>query len=171
MSGIPIAARPLDPAAFAPFGEVIQAGLGTVSRVNDGRADRFDGVGRLERSMGDTAPTIAVYRIDASDLPHRVPLLERHPLSSQLFVPMNAARYLVVAVPSDADGLPVPERAEAFLAAGNQSINYRPGVWHCPLVALDRPADFVMVMGRAFDASADCEFFDLPEPIAVGQAS
>ncbi|WP_158045719.1 ureidoglycolate lyase [Skermanella pratensis] len=170
MTGILIPSRPLEPDGFRPFGDVVQAGLGTVSRVNDGRADRFDGVGRLERSMGDTAPAIAVYRIDASTLPHRIPRLERHPLSSQLFVPMNAARYLVVAVPSDGEGLPVPGRAAAFLAAGNQAINYRPGVWHCPLVALDRPADFIMVMGQAFDASADCEFFDLPEPLAVGPA-
>ncbi|UEM18404.1 ureidoglycolate lyase [Skermanella mucosa] len=170
MTGIPIFPRPLDPAGFAPFGDVVQAGPGSVTRVNDGRADRFDGIGRLERVMGETTPTVAVYRIDASNLPHRIPRLERHPLSSQLFVPMDAARYLVVAVPSDEDGMPVPEGAAAFLAAANQAINYRPGVWHCPLVALDRPADFIMVMGQAFDASADCEFFDLPEPFTVGPA-
>ncbi|EWY42088.1 ureidoglycolate hydrolase [Skermanella stibiiresistens SB22] len=168
MTGLHLGPQPLTAEAFAPFGEVVAAGAGSVARVNDGRADRFDGVGRLRLDACGTTPVVAIYRIDASALPHRVPVLERHPLSSQLFVPMTASRYLVVAVPSDADGAPVSERAVALVASGAQAINYRPGVWHCPLVALDQTADFAMVMAQASEPAADCEFFDLPVPLTVG---
>ena len=166
-----ITPQPLVPETFAPFGDVIQAGLGEVSRVNEGRADRFDSGARLDRLLAKTTPIVAVYRIDASTLPLRISRLERHPLSSQLFILMNAARYLVVTVPSDIRGHPLPAEAAAFVATGSQGINYQPGVWHCPLVALDRTADFAMSMGRATDPAADCQFFDLPAPLTVGQVS
>jgi ureidoglycolate lyase len=166
-----ITPQPLTPETFAPFGDVIQAGLGEVTRVNEGRANRFDSGARLDRLLAETTPVIAIYRIDASDLPLQVPRLERHPLSSQLFVPMTASRYLVVTVPSDINGDPVPAEAAAFVATGSQAINYQPGVWHCPLVALDQPADFAMSMGKAADPAADCQFFDLPAPLTVGQVS
>ena len=146
--------------------------MGEVSpEFNEGRADRFDSGARLDRLLAETTPIVAIYRIDASDLPLQVPRLERHPLSSQLFVPMTASRYLVVTVPSDINGDPVPAEAAAFVATGFQAINYQPGVWHCPLVALDQPADFAMSMGKAADPAADCQFFDLPAPLTVGQVS
>jgi ureidoglycolate lyase len=167
----PITPQPLHPEAFSPFGDVLQAGLGEVSRVNDGRADRFDSGARLDRLLAETTPVAAVYRIDASTLPLRIGRLERHPLSSQLFIPMNASRYLVVTVPSDISGNPIPAEAAAFVATGSQAINYQPGVWHCPLVALDRPADFVMAMGKALDPAIDCQFFDLPAALTVGPLS
>jgi ureidoglycolate lyase len=166
-----ITPQPLLPETFAPFGDVIQAGVGEVTRVNEGRADRFDSGARLDRLLAETTPVVAVYRIDASTLPLRISRLERHPLSSQLFIPMNAARYLVVTVPSDINGDPVPNEAAAFVATGSQAINYQPGVWHCPLVALDHPADFTMSMGKALDPAADCQFFDLPAPLTVAKVS
>ena len=166
-----ITPQPLSPETFAPFGDVIQAGLGEVTRVNEGRADRFDSGARLDRLLAETTPVVAIYRIDASPLPLRIPRLERHPLSSQLFVPMTASRYLVVTVPSDIKGDPVPAEAAAFVATGSQAINYQPGVWHCPLVALDQPADFVMAMGKALDPAIDCQFFDLPAALTVGPLS
>ena len=166
-----ITPQPLSPETFAPFGDVIQAGLGEVTRVNEGRADRFDSGARLDRLLAETTPVVAIYRIDAAPLPLRIPRLERHPLSSQLFVPMTASRYLVVTVPSDIKGDPVPAEAAAFVATGSQAINYQPGVWHCPLVALDQPADFVMAMGKALDPAIDCQFFDLPAALTVGPLS
>jgi ureidoglycolate lyase len=166
-----ITPQPLLPETFAPFGDVIQAGLGEVTRVNEGRADRFDSGARLDRLLAETVPVAAVYRIDASTLPLRIGRLERHPLSSQLFIPMNAGRYLVVTVPSDIRGNPIPAEAAAFVATGSQAINYQPGVWHCPLVALDQPADFVMAMGKALDPAIDCQFFDLPAALTVGPLS
>ena len=166
-----ITPQPLVPETFAPFGDVIQAGLGEVTRVNEGRADRFDSGARLDRLLAETVPVAAVYRIDASTLPLRIGRLERHPLSSQLFIPMNAGRYLVVTVPSDIKGNPIPAEAAAFVATGSQAINYQPGVWHCPLVALDQPADFVMAMGKALDPAIDCQFFDLPAALTVGPLS
>ncbi|KAI0009923.1 ureidoglycolate hydrolase [Xylariaceae sp. FL0662B] len=98
-----------------------------------------------------------------------VRLFERHPFTTQTFVPLGAAPgkwYLVVVAPSlaasaaeedlpaptpppagsgDAPtlpgrGLPDVKAARAFLATGAQAVTYGAGTWHAPMMALG-PAD------------------------------
>ena len=165
-----ITPQPLDAETFAPFGDVIQAGLGEVSRVNEGRADRFDSGARLDRLLAETTPVVAIYRIDASHLPLPVPRLERHPLSSQLFVPMTASRYLVVTVPSDYQRRSRPGRScrlRGNRVPGHQLPTRRLAL---PPGGAGQPADFAMSMGKAADPAADCQFFDLPAPLTVNRS-
>jgi ureidoglycolate lyase len=69
--------------------------------------------------------------------------MERHPLSSQAFFPLDGLPYLVVvAEPGDA---PWGSRMRAFRAAGNQGVNYRRGTWHHALLALGRACHFLVV--------------------------
>lgn len=69
-------------------------------------------------------------------------VLERHPYSTQTFVPMGreAKRYgfLVICAPADPEngGLPAYHESEAFLCRGDQSITYGVGVWHAPMITL-----------------------------------
>jgi ureidoglycolate lyase len=159
--------RPLSARLFSGFGQVVEAGTGTGRLVNDGRALRYDVPAALEAEAGRTAPALAVYRVEAVDLPFAVGMFERHPLSSQLFVPMTVSRYLVVVAPPDARGLPDAGRAMAFAGSGGQGVTYARGVWHSPMVALDAPGDLAMVMWQAAEAGEDCEIHALAEPIIV----
>jgi ureidoglycolate lyase len=159
--------RPLTAEAFAPFGQLLSAGIGRAATVNEGRGIRFDGVGRAESRDDTVTPVLAVYRIEASTLPFTVREMEQHPRSSQAFVPMTSGRYLVVVAPTDADGEPDPDGAVAFEAVPGQAINYAPGVWHCPLVALNEPGDFVMFMWQDADPTIDCRIVTLAAPLTV----
>ncbi|KAK1762355.1 ureidoglycolate hydrolase [Phialemonium atrogriseum] len=90
-------------------------------------------------------------------LPIRI--LERHPFTSQTFIPLGAGhrhsrhRYLVVVAPSLPPGgpddgvllLPVPGRGRglpdvrglrAFVGSAGQAVTYGAGTWHAPMVAL-----------------------------------
>jgi len=79
---------------------------------------------------------------DARPIPVRV--LEKHPMSTQVFIPMNARRYLViVALGGDAPDLAT---LAAFVAEGAQGVSYRPGVWHHPMIALDTEIDFTCLV-------------------------
>jgi ureidoglycolate lyase len=144
MSYAPLLATPLDPTTFAPYGWCVAPPEGQVGAgVNEGSAARFDHVAELPNLRGDGAKLNVVYfQCSARLLPFDVVTLERHPLSAQLFVPMNASRYLVV-VAEDAGGTPNLATLRAFLARPNQGICYRPNVWHQTLLALDRPTAFV----------------------------
>lgn len=96
-----------------------------------------------------------------------VNILERHPFTTQTFIPMaSLIRYLVIVAPSlpspSYPALPTPSRAqnipgpglpdlsklEAFIATGDQAVTYGAGTWHAPMAVLgaeDEKVDFVVV--------------------------
>lgn len=96
-----------------------------------------------------------------------VTILERHPFTTQTFIPMAShTRYLVIVAPSvpspsypalptplrapdiPGPGLPDLSRLEAFIATGDQAVTYGAGTWHAPMAVLgaeDEKVDFVVV--------------------------
>lgn len=142
--------------AFAPFGDVIEA-LGGSNAANQGRAERFD----APLNLANTDPRVprlhtAIYRIKQSALPFELKLVERHPLSSQLFFPNSGARFLVCACTNLADGEPDLTTLQAFIGARHQGIVWRQGTWHSPFAALDADGDFLMQQWQGAGA-LDCE--------------
>ncbi len=158
-------ARPLAPQGFAAYGEVFEAQGGLVRAVNDGRALRHDGLVRLDHAVDARLPALAAYRVEPSGLPFAAAVFERHPGSSQVFLPLDVARYLVAVAPATPAGEPDLDRAEAFVAGRGVGVHYRAGVWHVPLVALDRAGAFAMLMWEA--GAADTIEHRLPEPLLI----
>ncbi|MCE9671774.1 ureidoglycolate lyase [Myxococcus stipitatus] len=150
-----VVARALSPEGFAPYGDVVSAGLAPGSAANQGTAVRFDWSARLENGRSGAKPNLAVFRSVPQALPFTVKLLEHHPHSSQAFLPMRCERYLVCVAPAASDGGPDVTRLEAFICGPGEGVNYHPGVWHHPIIALDAPAEFAMLAWE--DGSAgDC---------------
>ena len=144
--------EPLSREAFAPYGEVIEtAGVEPVA-INDGTALKFPELATVEL-VGGGAAAISIYRAEPRRLPMPLLELERHPLGSQAFVPLRPTRYLVVVAGSNPD--PRPEDVRVFLATGQQGINFRAGVWHHALLALDSGCDFAVVDRRQTDGNIE----------------
>lgn len=165
---IPLTLHPLTADVFAPFGELVGPhSARSVYPVNDGRAQRFAHLATQERLRTGLTQELSLYRVSPSTLPLEVAYFERHPLSSQLFYPLCASRYLVVVCPTASDGTPDAANAVALLAPAGMGINYHAGVWHYPLVALDQGGDFLMMMAQA-GGEQDCEIAALPTPLRIG---
>lgn len=159
-------AQPLTPDAFAPFGRVVSAGLQPGSSANQGTAVRFDFCADLRSTRPEARPNLTVFRSVAKALPFEVKLLERHPCSTQVFLPMVISRYLVVVAPNAADGGPDLERLVAFTCLPGQGVEYGVGTWHHPMVALDAPGELAMFVWE--DGSAlDCEVRPLGRAFTV----
>ena len=158
--------RPLSVEGFAPFGDVVSAGLRAGIAANQGTALRFDRCARLESTRPDAGPNLAVFRSTPQPLPFAVRLLERHPCSTQAFLPLSCARFLVIVAPARPDGAPDLEGLQAFVCAAGQGINYQRGVWHHPIVALDAPADFAMLAWED-GTPQDCVEHPLDPPVWV----
>ena len=150
--------EPLTAEAFAPFGEVLE------SPAEPGRV-------YFERRLGNrrdgVPPSISIsHRLPAA-LPLRSTTMERHPTSSQSFIPMAAGPWLVLVAPHGPDGKPDMTRARAFRARPDQGVTYGIDVWHHPSTVFERPAHFAIVMWR--DGSPlDDEFVQVPEFEVVG---
>ena len=162
----PVKIQALSAEAFAPFGEVIEA-LGTATAANQDRAQRFDAP--LNMASVDARTTrlhTAIYRIKQSALPFQLTLMERHPLSPQLFFPNSGKRFLVCACPQLADGTPDLAQLRAFAGQHTQGIVWRTNVWHSPFAALDEDGDFLMQQWKC-DGALDCEELPLAEPVSI----
>lgn len=163
-----ITATIITPEAYAPFGAVLQAphpSRPTPRVANHGTAQAFDDLAALVNRRGAGArPTAAVFRC-APLRAERAPIhwLERHQESTQMFVPMNALRYLLIV----AHGGDIPDLSTlcAFIVEGPRAITYAPGVWHHPMIALDQETDFINFIWQDGTA-ADCHEVHFPKPAA-----
>lgn len=179
-----IVAMPLAAQDFASFGDVIEA-RGVSSAANQGRAQRFDapidmaranapdanGVNGTTRAAADAGAHsmrlhTAIYRIRQSALPFALRLMERHPLSQQLFFPNSGARFLVCACPALDNGEPDTGALRAFVGQRTQGIVWRRGVWHSPFAALDADGDFLMQQWQC-GGPEDCEERPFDAPVMI----
>ncbi len=155
MHEIPVV--PISEAAFAPFGTVVEYSAG------EGRRSLID---ELRNLRAEARPRLDFATVGARQLPLTATVMERHSFSSQSFVPIDVARYLVVVAPHAPAGGPDMAQARIFVASGRQSVTYHPNVWHHPLTPLDRDGVFAILTFRT-GGSGDEEFVTLPEPVRL----
>ncbi len=151
-------AQSLTAAAFAPFGTVFEAPS------EPGRVPAHDG---LANRRPAAEPSLRLTKLaPLARLPLRAELFERHAFSSQTFLPLAVARYLVIVAPDAATGGPDGAGARAFIGRAGQGVTYRAGLWHHGMTALDQPATFAVLMW-CDGTTADEEFVTLAAPLTV----
>jgi ureidoglycolate lyase len=161
----------LFPDLYARYGQVIESEVsssvpsasaaGSSVMANQGSAKRINYIAKLENGRERATPNMCVFKCMPRELPFDVKLLECHPHSSQVFIPMNAKeRYLVVV----ANGGDKPDLTtlEAFVATSKQGINYNKGTWHHPMIALDSETDFTCLVWED-GSEGDCTIVTLDE--------
>ena len=147
--------EPLTASAFAPFGEVIEM-VGKPLSINQGFADRFDDLCKVE---GDGIK-VSLFAARPRPLPIAIDLMERHPLGSQAFYPLQNEEWLVLvcADPLDASSY------RCFRATGQQGVNYARGTWHFPLLVF-APSKFIVVDRKG--PGNNLEEVMLPKPLQI----
>ena len=153
-------AQPLTAADFAPYGDVIAA-RGEASPINQGMGGRSQDLARVDVTAQDGRAAISVITCIPESLPITLRLMERHPLGSQAFIPLNGQRYVVVV--ARAGRAPARDDLRAFLCRGDQGINYHRGTWHHPMLALDRVCEFAEFHRAGPGVNCD----EVPLPCAV----
>lgn len=159
-----IVTEPLTAAAFAPFGDVLDAEGAPDRIINQGLCGRYHDRARLDFGAGGRAG-VSVFRAEARALPLRLDMVERHPEGSQAFIPMSADPFLVVVAPDDggAPGLP-----HAFLTTPGQGVNYLRGTWHGVLTPLAAPGLFAVIDRIGDTPNLQEHWFDAPFEVALG---
>ncbi len=143
MREILLRAAPLTRDSFAEFGDVIDIEGRDYRWINERTCKRFDDLAFVDVAEGGGRPLISIFEADARQLPLQLRTLERHPLSSQAFFPLQPQPFLIVVA---ADGeAPIEERIRAFSSSGSQGVNFRRNTWHHSLIALERGARFLVV--------------------------
>ena len=159
MNSVPkIIAEPLNADSFSQFGEV-------VGRPPEGVREFFNE--RLENNRSSARVDLSLATIRPVDkLPLHATVMERHPFSSQTFLPLKASRYFVIVAPDSDDGGPDLSGVRAFVSGSEQGITYRCGVWHHGMTVLDETAVMAVLMW-CDGSSGDEEFLDIDTPFDV----
>jgi len=149
--------EPLTPEAFAPFGDVVES---------PARGGRISLDETLRACDGATMPKLAFNNAEPHALPLTATQMERHNRTSQCFVPLDVSRWVLLVAP-DLDGAPDASALRAFVATGDQAVNYHLGAWHHPLRVLDRAGRFAVLMWSTGRREDDEEWATLPEPVTL----
>lgn len=163
LSALTLEVEPLTAERFAPFGDLIHTSTATRQfTINDGNTERYHDLAALEPGPQGRI-IVSVFRAQPRPLPFTVTMMERHPLASQAFIPLSGLPWLAVVAP--AGEAPHAPDLRLFLCQGDQGVNYAPGVWHHPILALGTVCDFI-VLDR--DGAGDnCDVSTLAEVATV----
>lgn len=136
-----IAIAPLSAEAFAPYGDVVEQDGVTPIGINQGFAERFNLGAKIDVAQSGGVTGTAIFVAQPRPQPIAIKVMERHPLGSQMFLPLQDKPWLVLVCDD-------PARADtyrAFAASGRQGVNYAKNVWHHPLLVLTPNERFVVV--------------------------
>lgn len=133
--------EPLTREAFRPFGDVIEMEGTDPITINQGFAQRFNDLAYVDVGTEGGTTNVSLFLGTPRPRPIEIKLMERHPLGSQLFLPLQDRPWLVL-VAGDVHDF---ASYRAFTATGRQGVNYARNVWHHPLLVLDPESRFLIV--------------------------
>lgn len=143
--------KPLTALAFVRFGDVIEA-RGSPLLINQSHAKRYHDLAALDLLADGGRAVMSIFHSTPPAYPFAIREMERHPKSTQAFVPLSGRPFLVVVAPPGA----FDEGAiEAFVAAPGQGINLHKGVWHHFNLALEAESAFLVIDRDAADENTD----------------
>ena len=86
---------------------------------------------------------INIFKSTKRIFPLEINMLENHPLSSQAFIPLQKTNFIVVVAPVSEK--PDINLIEAFQVFPEESINFKPKVWHFPLIATENSLSLIHI--------------------------
>ena len=120
---------------FNTYGDLISTNDINPIDINAGYAKRFDNLADLNTSNESGKTIVSIFSALKRTFPMKIDMMEKHPLSSQAFIPMKDTTFLAfVAPPGDK-----PEIGEikSFIISSGVGINYKAGIWHFPLISTE----------------------------------
>ena len=118
---------------FQKFGDLISIKKKKSININDGYAKRFDNLCRINTSSKKGKTIMSIFSAKKRKFPMNIKMMEKHPLGSQAFVPMNETTFLVFVAPKGKR--PNTKKIKSFIVPKQTGINYKPGIWHFPLIS------------------------------------
>ena len=120
---------------FAAYGDLISYDAIKPMDINAGYAKRFDDLAKINTSKDKGETIVSIFSALKRSFPMKIDIMEKHPLCSQALVPMKETIFLsFVAPPGDA---PEINKIQSFIIPPKMGINYKPGIWHFPLISTE----------------------------------
>ena len=127
---------------FSLFGDLITSNDIDPININAGYAKRYDNLANINTEKDGGKTIISIFSASKRSFPMTIDMMEKHPLGSQAFIPMKETTFLCfVAPPGDKPDI---NKIQTFIIPPKMGINYKPGVWHFPLISTEN-TNFLVV--------------------------
>ena len=120
---------------FAMYGDLISTDDISPIDINAGYAKRFDNLANLNTSKNEGKAIVSIFSALKRTFPMTVDMMEKHPLGSQAFIPMKETTFLAFVAPPGE--FPEINKIQSFIIPPKTGINYKPGIWHFPLISTE----------------------------------
>ena len=122
-------------ANFEKFGDVISTQRVEPTNINNGYAKRFDNLANVDTSNDGGKTVVSIFSALKRIFPMKIDMMEKHPLGSQAFIPMKETTFLSFVAPLGES--PEINKIQSFIIPPKTGINYKPGIWHFPLISTE----------------------------------
>ena len=122
-------------ANFAKYGDLISTNDINPIDINAGYAKRFDDLAELNTLEDGGKTVVSIFSALKRTFPMTIDMMEKHPLGSQAFIPMKETTFLAFVAPTGES--PDINKIQAFIIPPKTGINYKPGIWHFPLISTE----------------------------------
>ena len=127
---------------FTEFGELISSESINPININAGYAKRFDNLANINTTKDGGKTIVSIFSALKRNFPMKIDMMEKHPLGSQAFIPMNETTFLCFVAPPGES--PEIDKLQSFIIPPKTGINYKPGIWHFPLISTE-DTDFLVI--------------------------
>ena len=120
---------------FSEFGDIISSKNTNPIDINEGYAKRFDDLAEVNTEKNQGKTCVSIFSALKRSFPMKIDMMEKHPLGSQAFIPMKETVFLSFVAP--AGNFPDINKIKSFIIPPKMGINYKPGIWHFPLISTE----------------------------------
>ena len=120
---------------FSSYGDLISTDDINPMNINEGYAKRFDNLANLDTSKDSGKTIVSIFSALKRTFPMKIHMMEKHPLGTQAFIPMKETTFLAFVATSGES--PKIDKIQSFIIPPKMGINYKPGIWHFPLISTE----------------------------------
>ena len=120
---------------FGVYGDLISTDNINPMDINTGYAKRFDNLANIDTSKDEGKTIVSIFSASKRTFPMKIDMMEKHPLGSQDFIPMKETTFLTFVAPTGES--PEISKIQSFIIPPKIGINYKPGIWHFPLISTE----------------------------------
>ena len=139
-----ISIEQLDANVFSRFGKIVEKKNALELRsINQGTTTRYHNISELDLESKNGNSSISIFSGTPRDLPIEIKIMEKHPVASQSFLPIQNYDWLIV-VSEEKNELPDLNTLRCFHVNGYTGITYNKNIWHHPLL-VKKKQDFWVI--------------------------
>tara|TARA_B110000495_G_C22746536_1_gene437550 strand:- start:13 stop:507 length:495 start_codon:yes stop_codon:yes gene_type:complete len=143
---------------FSLYGDLISIRDKSSEGINNNTTQSFFDLANIEILGENNNARLNIFSAKKRIFPLNIDMLEMHPLSSQVFLPMNKTDFIVLVTAVDIK--PDLNKIECFKVSNGDGINFKSHIWHFPLISV-QDAKFITIDKK--DADKNIEIYKFTE--------